>query len=309
LQRLAPEEVEAVTREIATLHDVSPEVVNAVLNEFAAAVRGAGDTARGGVTAARALLEETLGAPRARQVLEGLQRRPGEALKRLTRSEPSQLAERLRSEHPQTIALVLAHMDPAGAGPVVRALPQDVAVEVLYRLARLEQVAPETLAVVEGALSESSVVALVQNRAVVGGPAVAASLLNEAGAAGKELLAGLQARDGDMGAQIAALMFTFEDLVRLDTKGMQRVVRDIETKELALALKAASDDVKRHIKSAMSERAGAALDEAIEFLGPVRVKDVQAAHARILENVLRLEEAGELTIQRSGGGGEDDVIA
>jgi len=141
----------------------------------------------------------------------------------------------------------------------------------------------------------------------VGGPSAAAMLINLAGGElEKQVLDSMESRDSEMAAKIKSLMFVLEDLLSIDSKGIQRILREVETKELALALKAASDELKRHIKSNMSERAGAALDEEIELMGPVRVRDVEAAHARIIEAVQQLDENGEIVIRRTGA--EDDII-
>jgi flagellar motor switch protein FliG len=164
------------------------------------------------------------------------------------------------------------------------------------------------LALVEAGLSSKADVSLSQEMTLSGGPAAVAKVLNlTGGQLEKQLLDGLQQRSSEITTQIQSLMFVFEDLLLLDGKGMQRLLREVETKELALALKAASDELKQHIKSNMSERAAAALDEEIELLGPVRVRDVEAAHTRIIEAVRALEESGELLLRNREG--NDDIIA
>jgi len=184
----------------------------------------------------------------------------------------------------------------------------ELAADVLYRVARMEKISPEMLSLVEAGLSSKADVSLSQEMTLSGGPAAVAKLLNLSGSAlEKQLLEGLQQKNPEMANRIQSLMFTFEDLLLLDGKGMQRLLREVDTKELALALKAVSDELKRHIKSNMSERAAAALEEEIELLGPVRVRDVEGAHARIIEAVRALEESGDVLLRSREG--NDDIIS
>jgi flagellar motor switch protein FliG len=309
LQQLSPEEVEQVSWEIASMPTASPEVVNAVLQEFQNVSQAAQSVARGGVRVAQQILEQALGPSRAQLVLEKIQDQVVDTgLKRLKRAAPEVLAGILRGEHPQTIALILAHLDVRQAAGVVGAMDTDLAADVLYRVARMEKISPDMLALVEAGLSSKADVSLSQEMTLSGGPAAVAKVLNlTGGQLEKQLLDGLQQRSPEITTQIQSLMFVFEDLLMLDGKGMQRLLREIDTKELALALKAVSDELKQHIKSNMSERAAAALDEEIELLGPVRVRDVEAAHTRIIEAVRSLEESGELLLR--GREGNDDIIA
>ena len=309
LQQLTPDEVEQVTREITAMQTVSTELAHAVIQDFQSASQASQSVARGGPRVAQQLLEEALGVTQARLVLERVQGKVVDTgLKRLKRAAPEVLAGLMRGEHPQTIALILAHLDMRQAAHVVAAMEPELAADVLYRVARMEKISPEMLALVEVGLSSKADLSLSQEMTLSGGPAAVAKVLNLAGGQlEKELLAGMEKYNADITNQIKALMFVFEDLLLLDGKGMQRLLREVESKELALALKAASDELKQHIKSNMSERAAAALDEEIELLGPVRVRDVQAAHARIIETVRALEQAGELLLRTREG--NDDIIS
>jgi flagellar motor switch protein FliG len=308
LQQLAPDEIEQVTREISAMKTVPREVSEAVIAEFRNVSAAAQSVARGGVRYAQQLLEQALGPARAKVVLEKIQERVVDTgLKRLKRAAPEVLAGILRGEHPQTVALILAHLEESQAAALVAAMDPQVAAEVLYRVARMEKISPEMLALVEAGLSSKADVSLSQEMTLSGGPASVARLLNLTGQTlEKQLLETITERNGEIAAQIKALMFVFEDLHLLDGKGMQRLLREIDTKELALALKAASPEVKKHITSNMSERAAGALEEEIEILGPVRVKDVEASHTRIIEIVRQLEESGEILLAGRGGG--NDVI-
>jgi flagellar motor switch protein FliG len=305
LQQLGPEEVEAVTREIAALPTVPAEVVSAVLQEYQSASQSTGAGARGGMDYARQVLEQTMGS-RARGVIDRIQEQTA-GLPRLRRTAPEVLIGILRDEHPQTVALIVAHLDPEQAMPLIAAMESELAADVLTRVARMEKVSPEALSLVESALASRTDLGLTQDAAASGGPDAVAKVLNLAGPdLEKRLLESMQGHNPEVAADIKKRMFTFEDLLRVDGKGVQRLLREIETRELALALKAASDELKAHIHANMSGRAGEALDEEIEMMGPVRVRDVEAAHERIIEAVRSLEESGELIIR--GQGGQSDVI-
>ena len=308
LQQLDAEELDRVTREITTMAAVPREVVNQVLQEFQNASEAPEPAARGGPGFAREALEQALGPARAGSVLERVRDQVVDTgLKRLKRAAPEVLAGILRGEHPQTIALILAHLDVAQAAGLVQAMDRALAGEVLYRVARMEKISPEVLHLVETGLSSKTDLNLSQEMTLSGGPAAVARLLNlTGGPKEKELLETIGERNLDLAGEIKSLMFVFEDLLLVDSKGMQRVLREVETKELAMALKAASPELSQHIKSAMSERAAGALDEEIEILGPVRVRDVEAAHARIIEAVRALEESGDIMIRSRGG--QDDII-
>jgi flagellar motor switch protein FliG len=308
LQLLSAREVEAISREIASLPSVGAERVNAVLSEFQQVSRAVESIARGGVAYAHEILETALGSGKAKVVMEKIQAQIVDTgLKRLRNAAPEVLSGILRGEHPQTIALILAHLDLRQSAGVISGMDPTLASEVLYRIARMDKISPEMLLVVESGLSSKTDLSLSEEMTLSGGPQAVAKMLNlTGGSLEKELLEGIEGRNGDIANQIKALMFVFEDLLLVDARGIQRVLRNVDAKDLALALKAASDEIKKHIRSNMSERAGQALEEEIEMLGPVRVKDVEAAHARIIEIVRTLTDSGEIMIAGRGGG--DDII-
>jgi flagellar motor switch protein FliG len=307
LQQLSPAEVERVSAEIATIPMVEPEVVSAVLADYQDAMRRAGQMADGGTRTAEALLEGALGPERARGAVARLASPPQPVgLARLARATPESLIGGLRGEHPQTLALVLAHIEPKLAAGVIEALPPSLGSEVLTRLATLERVTPEILAIVERVLGERVVVSLDADGRTAGGAGTAARLLTMMdGPASTALLEAVASRSGALADELRDLMFVFEDLQLLDDRAMQRLLREVASRELALALKAASDGLRAHVYRNMSERAVEALKEESELLGAVKVKDVQAAHAAILASARELQEAGEITIERAGA---DDVI-
>ena len=308
LQQLSPDEVERVSREIASMPTVDADIVQSVLDEFQSAAKDASTTPHGGFEYAQTVLEQALGSGRAREVVGKIQSEVLDSgFGRLKHATPAALAGLLRDEHPQTIALVLAHVEEQHAANVLVALDPTLAADVAYRVARLGAVTPEVLAVVEAALGGLTAALPPRGQPARGGPETVGRWLNLGGGdLEKSVLESIQDRSADVAGAIRSSMFTFEDLLLIDGKGIQRILREVETKDLALALKAASDELKRHIKSNMSERAGGALDEEIEMLGPVRVRDVEAVHARIIESVRALEQAGEIMIR--GRGGDDGVI-
>jgi len=308
LEKLSPTQAEQVAREIASIDTVDSEIVNAVLQEYRAAADQPDTGLRGGPEYAMQVLKQSMGNKATGSLDKVIGENLGARFGRLRQAAPETLAEALRGEHPQTLALILAHIDPRYATRVIEALPPELAGDVLHRIARMEKVAPDVLAAVESALSAKTDLTLTQEMTLSGGPSAVAKVLNLAGATlEKQLLAAIERRDGEIANEIKALMFVFEDLILIDSKGLQRVLREVAVKELALALKAASEQVKQHIKATMSERAAAALEEEIEMLGPVRVRDVEAVHNRIIDTVRTLEEAGEIMVRSRDG--NDDIIA
>jgi flagellar motor switch protein FliG len=308
MQHLTPNEVEVVTREIAALRSVGSATVDLVLKEYADVSRAVESVARGGVDVARDILEQAMGANRAKTILDRIQDQLSETgLRRLRKTGPDVLLSVLRGEHPQTVALILAHLDVRQAATVIEMMDAELASDILLRVARMDKVSPEMLALVEQGLAGKADLSLSQEMTLSGGPSAVADVLNLTPASlEKTLLETIAATDAELAEQIKSLMFVFEDLKLLEARSIQRVLRDVDSKELALALKAASDELKQHITKNMSERAASALLEEMEYLGAVKVKEVEAAHARILQTVRQLEEAGEIVIASRGG--DDDVI-
>ncbi|MDZ4863722.1 MAG: flagellar motor switch protein FliG [Gemmatimonadota bacterium] len=309
MQQLAPDQVELVMREIAGMPMADTGTVESVLTEYRQVARAVQSLSEGGLVRAQEILEQSFGAPRAKQILERIKEQIHDSgLKKLKKAAPEVLLSVLRGEHPQTLALILAHLDTKQAATVIEVMDTELASDVLFRVARMEKVAPDMLAVVEQGLASKTDITLSQEMTLSGGPAAVAKVLTLAsGTVEKAIIEAITQRNHDLAQQISNLMFAFEDLTTLDGKAMQRILRDVESKELALALKAASEELRAHIMKNMSERAAAALQEEMEFLGPVRVKDVEAAQSRIIAAVRMLEEAGDIVL--GGRGGDDEVIA
>jgi flagellar motor switch protein FliG len=308
-QRLHPDEVEAISFEIARLEHVPSELADAVLREWGELVRAADSLAAGGFDYAREILEKAFGPGRAREVLKRIQSQLADSagLHRLRNADAQQLGATLRGEHPQTIGLILAHLDTSHTAAVLKELPPSLGSEVVLRMARMEKVSPEMLQLIERSLGSETDLTQSQGMSVSGGPKAVAAVLNLINPSlEKELLDAVGAEDPDLCTQIKNLMFVFEDLTVLDDRSMQRLLRETDTKELALALKAAGEELKARIMGVMSQRAVTALREEMEFMGPVKLRDVEAAQTEIVQKVRALEEAGEIVLN---GGADDQVIA
>jgi len=304
---LSSDEAELISFEIAQLDRVPQELMEAVLSEWLESTLGIASLTTGGLEYAREVLEKAFGKARADGILRRITNQLADTagLHRLRKADPQQLATTLRGEHPQTVALVLAHLDPPHTAAILRELPTTFGGEVLYRMARMEKVSPEMLQLIERALSSDADLNFSQGMSAAGGPAAVASVLNlVSGSLEKELLEGVSERDAMLCEQIKNLMFVFEDLVTLDDKSLQRLLREVEAKQLALALKAASEELKGKILGAMSQRAVTALKEEMEFMGPVKMRDVEAAQSAIVTQVRKLEETGEIVLSA----GSDDVL-
>jgi flagellar motor switch protein FliG len=309
MQLLQPEQVEIVSREIAAMPMADTRTVEGVLLEYRQVARAVQSLSEGGLLRASEILEQSFGPQKAKQILDRIKEQLTDSgLKKLKKAAPEVLLSVLRGEHPQTLALILAHLDSKQAATVIEVMDNELASDVLYRVARMEKVSPEMLAVVEQGLASKTDLTLSSEMTASGGPAAVAKVLTLAsGSVEKAVIESITQRSHELAQQITNLMFAFEDLTTLDGKSMQRILRDVDSKELALALKAASDELKQHIMKNMSERAASALQEEMEYLGPVRVKDVEAAQTRIISAVRTLEEAGEIVL--GGRGGDDEVIA
>jgi flagellar motor switch protein FliG len=304
---LGSDETEIIALEMAQLDRVPPEIVDQVLGEYIESSVGIESLSAGGVEFAKDVLVKAFGAARAEQILRRIQGQLADSDRfgRLRRVDPQQLSNTLRGEHPQTIALVLAHLEPAHVAQVLRELDPAIGGDVVYRIACMEKVAPDMIALVERALGTEADMSFAQGMSTVGGPAAVAAVLNLVSTSLEgQLLETVDQHDPALSEQIKNLMFVFEDLSSLDDKSLQRLLREVDVKQLALALKAASAELKQRIMGVMSQRAVAGLKEEIEFLGPVKMRDVEAAQADVVRKVRALEETGEIVLSA----GSDDVI-
>lgn len=306
-KNLTDEEIEQITVEVATLGSVSQDQVNEIVEEFYTTALAKEYISSGGVSMAREILQRALGDGRAVEIigrLQGaLQVSPFDFLKKV---DPQHLINFIQGEHPQTIALILAHLEHAQAATVMGALPNDLQSDVAIRIATMDQTAPEIINEVERVLERKIATVLSQEFSVAGGVEALAELLNRVDRSTERgIMEVLEEDSPDLAEEIKKLMFVFEDTVILDDKAVQQILKEIDPKELALALKGASDRVKDKIFGNMSSRAGDMIKEDMEFMGPVRLRNVEEAQQKIVAVIRRLEEAGEIIVSR---GGEEDVL-
>ncbi len=308
MKKLQRENVEDISREIANIGRITPEARKQIIAEFYNMLLARQYMDMGGLGLARSLLEKTLPPDEARKIIEALEHQVYEQpFNFLQKTETENLLTFLQGEHPQTIALVLAHLPSTMAGEILVGLETTRQVEVIIRIANMDHTSPEVIKEVERGL-EKRLAGLVSERFErTGGVKAVAEMLNLAGrATEKAIMEGLTEDNPDLVEEIRRLMFIFEDIMRVDDRGIQAVLKEVENEELALALRTATDDLKEKIFSNMSERAAALIKEEMEYMGPVRISDVENAQQKIVDIVRRLEDAGEIII--SGRGGEKDLI-
>jgi flagellar motor switch protein FliG len=280
----------------------------AVLDEFHQMVLAQEYIAQGGLEYATDLLERALGRERAGEILERLRStiQPA-AFDILRKIDPKSLLDFIRREHPQTIALILANMEPKQAALILSELPADLQSDVIVRIATMDKTNPEVIQQVEQVLESRLSSLFTQEVSISGGVKVVAEIMNRLDrSTERSLLGTLQEYEAEMAENIRRLMFTFEDIIRVDDRGIQRILKEVEQRDLAFAMKAASAEVAGKIFKNMSERAGSLLREEIGYLGPIRLKDVEEAQRRIVDVVRRCEESGEVIVQ--GRGGKEDVV-
>jgi flagellar motor switch protein FliG len=308
-RHFSDQEIEVITKEMAMLHDVPAQVIDRVIIEFYDMLRAREYIAQGGLEYARRILEQALGPKRANELLQRIERTSKlSGFEFMRRAHPNQILNLIQNEHPQTIALILSFVEPAQAARVILRLPEDKQKEVVYRMATMEQVQSELLSDLERAL-EMQLESMESSHATAeaGGVKAVAEILNLAGkTAEKIILDEIEARNPELADKIRDLMFTFDDLVLLDDRSIQRVLKEVDTRQMALALKGASEEVKQKIFKNMSERAATILREEMEYMGPVRLRDVEEAQRQIANMVRTLEEEGEIVIAR--GGGSEEIL-
>jgi len=310
LSQMGEEEIEQLTLDLSSLGAIDAEVRESIVEEFHQMYLANQYVTQGGIEYARNVLESALGPERALEILtrlqSSLQEVPFEFLKR---ADPAQVVSFIQDEHPQTIALILAHLDVQIAAVVLSALSQEVRADVVIRIATMDRTPPEIVREVERVLERKMASVFSQGFTFAGGVKEVAEIMNriERGTE-KAIMADLEEKDPELADEIARLMFTFDDLMYVDDAGIQKSLREIEQKDLALALKTANEDVSEKILKNMSERAREMIKEEMEYMGPVRLRNVEEAQQKIVSVIRRLEESGEIMIEGRGGGGEDEII-
>lgn len=308
LKRLDREQVEDVTREIAALSDIETRTRDRVVEEFYNLALARAYVEEGGLSYAKSLLEKSLPKDDAARVMEQIEHQVSkQPFSFLQKAETENLLTFIQDEHPQTIALILAHLPPHKASEILVGLPAAKQIEVVIRIANMEQTNPEVIKEVEKGLESRLSGIVSQKFQRVGGVDSVAEMLNLADrATEKAIMEALESEDPDLVEQIRRLMFVFEDILQVDDRGIQKVLKEVDNNELALSLKTASEALTNKIFSNMSERAVQLIKEEMEFMGPVRISEVEAAQQKIVDIVRRLEDAGEIIIM--GRGGEKDMV-
>ena len=309
LSQLNEADLEKLSAEIARMGDVTPDIGAAVIGEFAGTLAGSAASTRGGMELARDLLIATLGAGRAEEMLDRLSQAFVESpFTFLQKLDPRQLVSFLADEHPQTIALVLAHLSAGFASTVLTGLSPDLQADVAHRIAVMDRTSPELIRQVESSLERRlSSLGVAGDLSTVGGLRPLIEIINRADRATERLiLEGLDQLDPALAEQVRSQMFMFEDLISLEDRAIQLVLRQVQTNDLATALKGVPENVKNKVMQNLSERAALNLAEEMDLLGPVRVHLVEEAQASIVRVIRQLEESGQIII---GRGDEDAFVA
>lgn len=298
--------VELLSLEVARLDRISPEQREMVINEFHEMAVAQDFIAEGGVDHARKVLEAAFGSDKASEMIQRVQAAmqvvPFEFLKR---ADPAQVLSFIQDEHPQTVALILAYMPIHNAATVLTRLPTDLRAEVAERIAMMDQTPPEVIRRVEQVLEKKMSSLLSQDMTKAGGPKALVDLLNRVDRSTERLiLDSLSENNPDLADAVKNMMFVFEDIVQLDDRAVQQVLKEVDVKDLATALKGVPPEVQDKVYRNMSERAMNMLKEDMEFMGPVKLKLVEEAQQKIVSVIRRLEESGDINVGR----GEEEIL-
>ena len=306
-KHLKEDEIEELTLEIANTRSVSPQVKEDVLNEFYQICLAQQYIAEGGIGYAKELLDKALGEDRAKEVITkltaSLQVRPFEFVRK---TDPSQLLNFIQDEHPQSIAMILSYLTSAQAALVIGALPPEKQADVAKRIAMMDRTSPDVIKEVERVLEKKLSSLVNQDYTIVGGVDAIVNILNTVDrTTEKHIMESLEIEEPELADEIRKKMFVFEDILLLDDRAIQRVLRDVDNADLGVALKAANEEVQNVIFKNLSKRLAAMIKEDMEFMGPVRMKDVEEAQQKVVSVIRKLEDSGEIVISRGGG---DEIV-
>lgn len=298
LSQLGKEQVEAVTLEIAKLDDVTKEQQEEVIDEFYNLGIARKHIERGGMEYANSLLEQSLGKEKAAQIVESVRQSMSSVpFGFLHKAGAENLLTFITEEHPQTIALIMSHLPTALAAELLSGLPSNKQLDVIRRVANMEQTSPEVIRDVEKSLERRMTSTFSQQTEKAGGVSMVAQILNVTDRmTNKGILESLEQDDNELVDQIRRLMFVFDDLLKLDDRSIQALLKEVDNSQWALALKGSSEELKTKILGNLSQRAAALLQEEMEYLGPVRVSDVEGMQQQIVDTVRRLEDSGEIVV-------------
>ena len=306
-KHLKEDEIEELTLEIANTRSVSPEVKEEILNEFYQLCLAQQYIAEGGIGYAKELLEKALGSDKANDVINkltaSLQVRPFEFVRK---ADAAQLINFIQDEHPQTIALILSYLGSQQAALLLGGLPPDKQADVAKRIAQMDRTSPDVIKDVERVLEKKLSSLVNQDYTIIGGVDAIVAILNTVDrATEKHIMETLEIDEPELADEIRRKMFVFEDILSLDDRAIQRVLRDVETSDLTVALKGANEEVQNAIFNNLSKRLAVMIKEDMEYMGPVRMKDVEEAQQKIVSVIRRLEDSAEIVISRGGG---DEII-
>jgi flagellar motor switch protein FliG len=306
-KHLKEDEIEELTLEIASIKSVSSEDKERIMEEFYQICLAQNYIAEGGIGYAREILEKALGAQKALDIINkltaSLQVRPFEFVRK---TDPSQLLNFIQKEHPQTIALILAYLSAQQASQVLSGLPAEKQVDVARRIATMDRTSPDVIKEVENILIKNLSSLVSEDFTSAGGIQAIVDILNSVDrGTERHIIETLDIEDTELAEEIKKRMFVFEDILLLDSRSIQRFLGEVENNVLGVALKGATEDVSKVIFANMSKRLGEMIKEDIEFMGPVRLKDVEEAQQKIVNSIRRLEDAGEIIISRGGG---DEIV-
>nr|WP_244330768.1 flagellar motor switch protein FliG [Leptospira interrogans] len=306
-KHLREDEIEQITFEIARLDKITPEDKEKVLVEFNELMMAQEFISNGGIDFARGLLEKALGNQKAIDIINrltsSLQVRPFDFIRR---TDPQHLLNFIQNEHPQTIALILSYLDPQKASNILSNLPHTIQAEVAKRIATMDRVSPDVLREVERVLERKLSTLASEDYTSAGGIDSVVEILNlvDRGTQ-KTIIEALEEEDPELAEEIKKRMFVFEDIVLLDDRAIQKVMREVDNSDLAKALKSVDTEVQEKIFKNMSKRAANLLREDMDFMGPIRIKDVEDAQQKIVNIIRKLEDAGEIVVARAG---EDELV-
>ena len=306
-KHLKEDEIEELTLEIANTRSVSPQTKESVLNEFYQVCLAQQYIAEGGIGYAKELLDKALGSDKAQEVITkltaSLQVRPFEFVRK---TDPSQVLNFIQDEHPQTIAMVLSYLSPAQSAMILGALTPEKQADVAKRIAKMDRTSPDVIKEVERVLERKLSSLINQDYTIVGGVDAIVGILNTVDrGTEKHIMESLEIEEPELADEIRKKMFVFEDILLLDDRAIQRVLRDVDNNDLAVALKGANEEVQNVIFKNLSKRLAAMIREDMEFMGPVRMKDVEEAQQKIVGIIRKLEDSAEIVISRGGG---DEII-
>lgn len=306
-KHLKEEEIEQLTLEIANTRSVAPELKTQVLDEFYEICLAQQYIAEGGIGYAKELLEKALGAEKAKDVIgkltASLQVRPFEFVRK---TDATQLLNFIQDEHPQTIALILSYLSSSQSSSIISALAPDKQADVAKRIAQMDRTSPDVIKEVEKVLERKLASLVNQDYTIVGGVDSIVEILNTVDrGTEKHIMEILEIEEPELADEIRRKMFVFEDILSLDDKSIQRVLREVDNNELAIALKGSNEEVQNIIFNNLSKRLATMIREDMEFMGPVRLKDVEEAQQKIVNIIRKLEDSAEIIISRGGG---DEII-